>query len=90
MAAATDNDVFDWACFLDSQGKGTTWVHDASCPGVGSTGREARAPTSGCAKQYAAGSIGTGFISKLRMPMKENFGKGRGLRSNRPAGEPVF
>ena len=32
---ATDDDVFDWACFVDSQGHGATWVHDRSCPGVG-------------------------------------------------------
>ena len=67
---ATDNDVFYWACFLDSQGKATTWVHDASCPGVGSTRGESCAPTSRCAEQYEARSIDEGFISMLRMGMK--------------------
>ena len=77
---ATDSDVFDWCCYLESQGRGTTWVHDASCPEVGSMGKEACAPTSGCAKQYAAGSISRGFVSKLRMAMKEMLGKGEQTR----------
>ena len=72
---ATADDVFDWCCFLDSQGRGTTWVHDAACPGVGSTEGEACTPISGCSKQYAAGSIDKGFVSKLRMAMREILGK---------------
>ena len=68
--------MFDWCCYLDPQGRGTTWVQDASCPEVGSTRGEACAPTSACAKQYAAGSSDKGFVSKLRMAMKEMLGKG--------------
>ena len=74
-ATATDDDVFDWACFLDSQGHGTTWVHDRSCPGVGIADGGACRPDSGCAKRYAAGSMDKAFISKLRMAMREQLGK---------------
>ena len=42
---------------------------------MGSTGGEACAPTSGCAKQHAAGSIDKGFVSKLRMANKKMLGK---------------
>ena len=74
-ATAIDDDVFDWACFLYSQGHGTTWVHDRSCPGVGPDDDGACLPGSGCAKRYAAGSIDKAFISKLRMAMREQLGK---------------
>ena len=52
-----------------------TGVHCASCPELGSAGGEACAPTSGSSKQYAAGSIDKGFVSKLRMAMNDFFGK---------------
>ena len=71
---ATDDDVFDWACFLDSQGHGTTWVHNRSCPGVVLVDGGAYLPGSGCAKRYAAGSIDKTFISKLHMVMREQLG----------------
>ena len=64
---ATDNDVFDWWCYQESHGRGTTGVDDASSTEVGFTAEEACAPTSWCAKQYAAGSIDKSFVSKLRM-----------------------
>ena len=72
---ATDDDIFDWACFLDSQGHGATGVHDRSCPGVGLAAGGACLLGSGCAKRYAAGSMDKAFISKLRMAMRENLGK---------------
>ena len=53
-ATATDDDVFDWACFLDSQGHEATWVHDRSCPGVSLADGGAYLPGSGWAKRYAA------------------------------------
>ena len=74
-ATATDEDVFDWACFLNSRGHGATWVHDRSCPGVGLSDEGTRLPGSGCAKRYAARSMDKAFISKLRMAMRENLGK---------------
>ena len=74
-ATTTDDDVFDWACFLDSQGHGATWVHDRSCPGVGLADGGACRPGSGCTKRYAAGSMDKRFISKLRMAMQKQLGK---------------
>ena len=32
---ATDVDVFEWLCWLDSHGNGTKLVHAVTCPGVG-------------------------------------------------------
>ena len=74
-ATATDDDVFDWACFLDFEGHGTTWVHARSCPGVGLGDDGVCLPGSGCAKRYAAGSIDKAFISKMRAAMREQLGK---------------
>ena len=33
--AATDIDVFEWLCWLDSHGNGTKMMHAVTCPGVG-------------------------------------------------------
>lgn len=73
---ATDEDVLDWCCFLDSHGNSTTWVHHASCPNVGSR-PTANCPTSvNCAKQYAADSLDKGKASKLKMTYREQLGRG--------------
>ena len=74
-ATATDDDVFGWVCFLESQGHGTTWVHGWSYPGVGLADGGACRPGSGCAKRYAAGSMDKAFFPKLRMAMQEQLGK---------------
>lgn len=84
---AADNGVFD-CCYLDSQRRGTTWVHNASCPGVGATGGEAGVPTSGCVKQYATGSIDRGFVSKLQMAWKEMLGRRDDWESIKNRGNP--
>lgn len=63
---ATPDDVIDWFCFLDSQGKGTKWVHERSCPHVGSSATGQCPPGFTCAKRYAAESFRTSFNSKLR------------------------
>ena len=75
-AAATDGDIFDWCCVRESQGNGTTWVHDPSSPSVGLTHGDACPPGSGCAKRYAARSIDTGLVSKLRVAFRQQFSKG--------------
>ena len=72
---AIPEDVFDWCCFLDSQGNDTTWVHGRSCPSVGLANGGACPPESGCAKRYAARSMHVGFVSRLRMVMRERLGK---------------
>ena len=41
---ATDEDVFDWCCVLDSQRNGATWVHDSFCPRAGITHEDACPP----------------------------------------------
>lgn len=68
---ATPDDVFDWFCYLDTQGNGTKRVHVRSCPGVGNPKSVVCAVDSGCMTQYAADSIRKGFFSKLRMAYKE-------------------
>lgn len=47
---ATDQDVVDWLCFLDTQGAGTTMVHTPACGEIGSKASDSRSRTHGCAK----------------------------------------
>ena len=54
---ATPDDLFDFLCYLDTQGKGTKMVHEASCTGVGWVGDNACREGSLCARQYAAESL---------------------------------
>ena len=54
---ATPDDVFDFLCYLDTQGKGTKLVHETSCPGVGRAGDDACLAGPSCARRYAAESI---------------------------------
>jgi len=84
---ATPDDVFDFLCYCDTQGKGTKMVHVTSCPGVGRPGDDACLEGSACAKRYAAESIRKGFVSKLKMAMKEH-GKGEEWDPVRRAGNP--
>ena len=53
---ATADDGFTFLCFLDTQGKGTKTVHEASCPGVGHDGDDTCLTGSSCAKRYVAKS----------------------------------
>lgn len=69
-------DVFNWFCFLGTQGTGTTVVHLRSCPGVGFTGGSACAPGAACAKRYVAESPRTSFHSRLRMAYREQLARG--------------
>ena len=79
---ATDNDVLDWCCYLDSQGRGPTWNHDASCPQVWSTRGEACAPASRVDRERLCIEVAHGH--------EGNVGQGRGLGPDRNAGEPAF
>ena len=72
----TLDDIFDFLCYLDAQGKGTKMVHAASCPGVDRAGDDAFRERSLCARRYPPESLREGFVSKLKMAMKEH-GKGR-------------
>ena len=58
---ATLDDAFNFLCFLDTQGKGTKMVHEASCPGVGHAGDDTCLTGSSCAKRYVAESIRKGL-----------------------------
>ena len=74
-ATRTDDDVLDWACFLDFQRHGATWVHDRTCRGVGIAEGGAYRPGNGRAKRYSDRSMNEAFASKLRMAMLEQLGK---------------
>ena len=54
---ATPDDVFEFICYLDTQGKGTKLVHATSCPGVSRAGDDACLAGFSCARRYAAESI---------------------------------
>ena len=86
--SATDEDVFDWFCFLDSHGKGTTWVHDVSCPNVGSKTAVNCPATVKCAKRYAAESLDKGKAGKLKMAYRELLGRGAGWDPIEKSGNP--
>ena len=90
---ASDRDVFDYLCFLDTQGSGTKWVHDRACPGVGTTHGRDCLPNSPCAKRYAAASMQKGIVSKLKMAMQEQLGKDSSwdpaTRSGNPCCSPL-
>ena len=64
---ATDNDVLDWRCYLDSQGRGRR----------GFTMRRVQkcGPRGGRRVRPLAESTDKGCISKLRMAIKETLGK---------------
>ena len=72
---ATPDNLFYFLCYLDTQGNGTKMVHEASCPGVGRVGDNACWEGSLCVRRYAPESLRKGFVSKLKMAMKEH-GKG--------------
>ena len=71
----TPDDLFDFLCYLDTKGNHTKMVHEASCPGVGRVGDNACWEGSLCVRRYAPESLRKGFVSKLKMAMKEH-GKG--------------
>ena len=70
------DDVVNWFCYLDSQGRGTKLVHEIECPGVGLRGRDRCLPGAACAKRYASDSLRKGNFSKLKMAYKEQVGRG--------------
>ena len=72
----TDHDVFAWCCYLDSHGKGTTWVHDVSCSNVGSNTADDCPAATNCAQRYAPNSLDKGKVSKLKMAYREQLGRG--------------
>lgn len=91
--SATPDDVFDWFCFLDTQGNGTTVVHDRACPGVGSVSADLCVPGSPCTRRYAAESLRVSFFSKLKMAFREELGRGGPWnpvdRSGNPCDSPL-
>lgn len=64
--AADPSDVLDWFCFVDTQGKGSTVVHDLVCPGVGSSGSSKFVPGSLCPKRYASESRRVSFVLQIQ------------------------
>lgn len=86
--AAAPNDVFDWLCFLDTHGNGTTVVHDLSCPGVGTSGAGECVAGSRCPTRYAAESLRVSFVSKLKMAYREELGRGAPWHPKDRTGNP--
>ena len=72
---ATDVDVLEWLCWLDSHGNGTKRVHIARCPGVGSDSDSQCRPGGRCKKRYATASLDKGHASQLKFAMMEQLGK---------------
>ena len=68
---ATDQNVFDCCCVLDSQGNGATWVHDPFCPCAGLTHGDACPPGSGYTKRYAARTSDNGLVFKLCIAFRQ-------------------
>lgn len=72
---ATDVDVFEWLCWLDSHGNGTKLVHAPVCPGVGTDSSTHCKLGGKCAKRYGAASLATGYVSKLKCVLMEQIGQ---------------
>lgn len=87
--SATDVDVLEWLCWLDSQGDGTKTVHAADCSAIGSGSMEQCQPGSACAKRYAAQSLDKGFVSKLKCAMSEILGKSEPWNDKEKRGNPA-
>lgn len=90
---ATPDDIFDWLCYLDSQGQGTKVVHNRSCPGVGTDDESACDPGDPvCGKRYAAGTLDKSFVVKLRMEYRQSAHRGEDWdpiqRRGNPCGSP--
>ena len=73
--SATDADVHDWLCWLDSHGNGTKVVHAVDCVAIGSNSLDSCSAGSTCAKRYAAQTLDKGFVTKLKRVMVEILGK---------------
>ena len=86
---ASDVDVQDYLCWLDSKGSGTTVVHARDCPEVGSKSLVKCEAARGCSKRYAASSLEKGFTSKLKCGMAELLGKTRAWNDTEKTGNPV-
>lgn len=63
---ATDVDVLEWVCWLDSHGNGIKLVRVVTCPGVGLDDSSLCSNDGRCGKRYAAASLDKRRISKLK------------------------
>ena len=84
----TPDEVFDFLCYRDAQGKGTKLVHPTSCPGVGRARDDAYLAWSSCTRRYAAESIRNGFVSTLNNMVMKYHGKGEEWDPARRVGNP--
>lgn len=74
---ATDHDVVDWLCFLDTQRDGIAVVHTSACAEFGAKAWGKCSRTLGCVKRYAIGSLDNGYIIKLRAACSDLLRRGR-------------
>ena len=87
--SATDVDVFDWLCWLDSHGKGTKVVHSPNCLAVGDTATSNCSLGDSCPRRYAAQSLDKGFVSKLKRAFSEILGKTEPWDNKEKRGNPA-
>ena len=88
-SSATNADVVDWLCYLDSHGGGTKAVHSAECAAVGSKSLDRCSPGSTCATIYAANTLDKGFASKLKCAFAEILGVSETWNDQEKRGNPV-
>jgi len=88
-SSATNADVVDWLCYLDSHGGGTKAVHSAECAAVGSKSLDRCSPGSTCATRYAANTLDKGFASKLKCAFAEIPGVSEPWNNQEKRGNPV-
>ena len=86
---ATDEDVVNWLCFLDTHGNGTTVVHQHGCQEFGTKHWGSCSRTLGCTTRYAAASMEKGFVSKLRVAYADIWGRTSYWSKLDRAGNPV-
>ena len=86
---ATDVDVFEWLCWLDSHGNGTELVHAVTCRGWnGTVARNADQGTK-CRERFVAASLDKGQVSIFKICTIPQLGRHSGGDPVEQRGNPV-
>ena len=88
-SSATNEDVLDWLCWLDSHGGGTKAVDSTDCAAVGSKSLERCSPGRTCITRYAASTLDKGFASKFECALSETLGMSDAWNDQEKRGNPA-
>ena len=88
-AAATPGDVLDFACWLDTSGRGNTPVHDVKCSSVGVPSLADCSVSTDCAMRYACETMRANVLGQLGMAFREQLHRLDDWNDATAAGNPV-